>query len=279
MITATKHMVRKVFRAAGFELLHRTPDPVLHMLRAAHERLRFIPSREPSWDHTLGEIHFSAHLRRLLVRHEIDLVIDIGANTGQYGRLLRELGYRGEICSFEPEPNNFSQLQQAAVTDRAWRVYPVALGNAAAEVDLYVATNGVFNSLHPSSPYGRAAFPSDLSLRKTVRVPIRRLDQLWKELTRSDCRRVLLKSDTQGHDLAVLQGGARSLQKCSVVQVEAAFCSIYDGIPGYRSSFDLLEASGFQIGGIFPLSTEDHSLALIEADVLFVRASSAQPGA
>jgi hypothetical protein len=32
--------------------------------------------------------------------YKIDVVFDVGANTGQFGSRLRELGYKGEIISY-----------------------------------------------------------------------------------------------------------------------------------------------------------------------------------
>ncbi len=44
----------------------------------------------------------------------IDCVLDVGAHTGGYGVLLRELGYAGEIVSFEPTAASFAALEARA---------------------------------------------------------------------------------------------------------------------------------------------------------------------
>ena len=41
-------------------------------------------------------------LKKLLEFKKIDFVIDVGANEGRYGKMLREIGYKGKIISFEP---------------------------------------------------------------------------------------------------------------------------------------------------------------------------------
>ena len=45
-----------------------------------------------------------------LVHHKIELLLDVGANTGQYARKVREKGYKNKIISFEPLPEAYEIL-------------------------------------------------------------------------------------------------------------------------------------------------------------------------
>src|SRR4051812_49758697 len=51
-------------------------------------------------------------LAELLTRYAVNVVLDVGANVGQYGQLLRRVGYTGHIVSFEPVPACFAELSQ-----------------------------------------------------------------------------------------------------------------------------------------------------------------------
>ncbi|MFZ0497148.1 MAG: hypothetical protein WBE80_05265 [Methylocella sp.] len=61
------------------------------------------------------------HVQRqsaLMRDRKITLVLDIGANKGQYGKSLRDtIGYKGRIVSFEPLREAFAILQQTAASD------------------------------------------------------------------------------------------------------------------------------------------------------------------
>ena len=69
------------------------------------------------------------HIKKIIERYEIDLVIDVGANNGQFGRLLRETGYEGDILSFEPVGKTFVKLRENCANDNKWRQIKLALGN------------------------------------------------------------------------------------------------------------------------------------------------------
>ena len=63
------------------------------VLKKVAKRMGWVVARvTPSTSH-------AERIKRLLAHHRIDLVLDVGANAGQYGKLLRELGYSGRIIS------------------------------------------------------------------------------------------------------------------------------------------------------------------------------------
>jgi hypothetical protein len=60
---------------------------------------------------------------KLIQSANIDLIIDIGANEGQYGKDLRANGFTGKIISFEPLNDAFAKLKQAAKNDTLWETW------------------------------------------------------------------------------------------------------------------------------------------------------------
>jgi hypothetical protein len=60
--------------------------------------------------------------------HDINVVLDVGANDGDYGREIRDRGYRGLIVSFEPNPKAYDRLKASIAGDSNWLAYPYALG-------------------------------------------------------------------------------------------------------------------------------------------------------
>src|SRR5687767_12447049 len=65
----------------------------------------------------------------LMRRLGIDLVLDVGANTGQFAGELREQGFQGRIISFEPIPAVYRDLERNAAADPLWTAKNFALGN------------------------------------------------------------------------------------------------------------------------------------------------------
>jgi FkbM family methyltransferase len=225
------------------------------------------------------------HVTWLLARYDVDLVLDVGANTGQYGQGLRRSGYRGRIASFEPVPHFADAVEKLARDDDAWTVHRIALGSTEGSVPIRVQRT--FSSLLPASDYGKGRFATlrDFADKddKVVDVPLRRLDsvlpELLPEITRADGGppRVFLKMDTQGFDLEAFRGLGDRVGEIVGLQSEVALLLIYDGMPRMPEAVATYEAAGFELSGMYPVTSEPDG-RVIEYDCVMVRASAAGTG-
>ncbi|MES2785426.1 MAG: FkbM family methyltransferase [Pseudomonadota bacterium] len=208
----------------------------------------------------------SAALARGLEEFEIDCVADVGANAGQFGRKLRDLGYRGAIYSFEPVSAAFKTLQTQSCSDGMWHVFNVALGANAATAQINVSPDTAFSSFLQLSEFGAESWEQARESGKET-VQVRTLDS-YPELHQYS--RILLKSDTQGYDLKVLAGASSLMERVSLVHMELSFRAVYIGGPTFEETVRALADFGFHPVGIYAVS-RSADLTLNEADVLFAR--------
>lgn len=236
-------------RLAGWELLHLNKD-------------------QP----TLG-----AHLKRLLPLLEIDCVLDVGANDGQYAAMLRKVGYRGRIVSFEPVAKTYTKLAQQAAKDRDWKVFHCALAAKAGRRKIHVTRSTVFASFLDPSDYSKEKYPNDMPVERTEEVRLRTLDEVLQEATEGlKSPKLFLKMDTQGYDLKVFAGAKKSLPKILALQTEISIQAIYKGMPNYLESLDKYTKAGFVISGLYPVSRDRETLALIELDCVMRKLGSSK---
>lgn len=179
-------------------------------------------------------------LRELLSKLHVDCVIDVGANEGQYARLLRRLGFAGQILSFEPNIEVFRVMQQAFAKDHAWRGFNCALGGSEGELDFHVFEHSQISSFLPGSERVHSR------LVRTVKVPVRRLDAFLPQiLPEWSNKRIFLKCDTQGFDLEVVKGAEGTLGQVYGLQSEIAVQSLYEGMSRYLEALTFYESLGF----------------------------------
>ena len=226
--------------------------------RAGLDLKRFTPLNDP-------------HLRRAeLMRHErIDLVLDVGANEGQYGCFLRRYGYRGRIDSFEPSSGAFARLARRAAADPAWEVRRAALGAHPARAALYVSENSVSSSLLRPTARLLAAVPGSRAA-ETEEVEVLTLDGLDPHPL-APGRRALLKLDVQGAERDVLSGGTRTLAAVRLIEMELPLAPLYEGQADLRELLDAMGAHGFALASAAPNTIEAATGRLLELDGIFAR--------
>jgi len=211
-----------------------------------------------------------ARLFHLLRYKAIGLVLDVGASDGEYGKGLREGGYRGAILSFEPLPAAYAKLEIVAAAHPPWHLAPrAAVGSRDGSIDINVADNSVSSSILSMRDAHIRAEP-DSRFVGVERVPIIQLDR-FSHPALENPGPILLKIDTQGYELEVLKGAQRLLERVTGLQVELSLTPLYEGQPLYRSVLDWLSERGFNLWGLIPGFVEPKSGRLLQCDGLLFR--------
>ena len=101
------------------------------------------------------------HVWKVLRFLRIDCVLDVGAHRGEYALLLRSLGFRGRIVSFEPVSAVYADLAAAAERDPAWETRRVALGSQDEKRTINVSKLSPLSSFRDLSDHARRELPVD----------------------------------------------------------------------------------------------------------------------
>ena len=212
------------------------------------------------------------HLKKLFDLLQIDCVLDVGANLGQYRDLLRkDVGFRGHIVSFEPIPSHVEAMRQRAKVDENWLIQGFALGASVREAPFNVMKGSELSSfLSPDDSVVASSLPGN-EVDAQIPVHVKTLDVVFPDIEqRLGCGSVFLKLDTQGYDLEVLKGALSVLGVVKAVQIEVSVTPIYKGMPHYTTAISTLEDLGFELSGIFP-NNSGHFPRLIEFDAVMIR--------
>jgi FkbM family methyltransferase len=220
--------------------------------------------------------YLDKHLAEVLERLGVEVVVDVGANYGQYRALLRQIGFTGRIVSFEPVARPYQHCAELAADDPRWHVHRLAIGRRAQRRRIKVGSSEDFSSFLALSRYGRKTF-DELFLSTTQRVDVRTLDSVWGELIGEDAERIFLKTDTQGWDIQVYRGAKHHLRRVIGTQCEVAVQRLYRRMPGYHRSLAFLERRGFAISGLYPV-WRDADLRVGEFDCVMVRPEAMRAG-
>jgi len=211
------------------------------------------------------------HLKAVFEKLKINCVIDVGANVGEYGAMLRRTGYQGRIISIEPVSDVYDKLVRKAANDQSWHTLNVACGsrNEAAAINVFDVS--LHNSLLPPSENMSANIEST-HVERTENVTVKRIDSMFEEfLAGLADPRVFLKIDTQGFDLEVVKGAGVCMQRISAMQSEVSVIPLYEGVPDYMEALSAYRKLGFEPTGFFPILHSPTSQHLVEFDAVLTR--------
>jgi FkbM family methyltransferase len=209
-------------------------------------------------------------LASALAHHRVNLVLDIGANVGQFGTALRRAGYKQRILSFEPLTHAHALLVAASRLDALWEIAPrMALGSRDGETEIHVAGNSVSSSvLDMLERHVKAAPASEFV--GSERVPISTLDTFMRgRHTPEDM--MFLKIDTQGYEDRVLDGASELQPRVRGLQLELSLVPLYEGQVLFDELRQRISAMGFATWAIWPGFFDAQSGRMLQVDVVFFR--------
>ena len=212
----------------------------------------------------------AAKLQKILLYHKIDLVLDIGANIGQYARELRSGGYKGRIVSFEPLSSAHRELMRTSRQDDAWTIAPqVAIGDEDGEITINISSNSYSSSVLDILDLHVDNEPSAAVVSRE-KVKMSRLDTIVGPYI-NESKSIFLKIDTQGFEAQVLDGAAQSLAAIRGLQIELSLVPLYKGQTLFLEMIEKIQKAGFELYGLVPGFTDINSGRLLQADGIFIK--------
>lgn len=238
----------------------------LELLKLRLAKLWHALARPACWKALAAGVAPAVEHRAVLQALQVDGVIDVGANRGQFTLACSLAMPDVPIVAFEPIPEEARTYRRVHGHNPRVKLIESALGEAKGTAMLHLSISADSSSLLPIGKKQTELFENTGEIG-TIKVQIQRLDDLsehWAGRTRQ-----LLKIDVQGYELNVLRGAVETLKSCTHVYVECSEIPLYDGqaLRGEVEVF-LLE-HGFGVKGRYneQLSNGD----LIQADYLFSR--------
>jgi FkbM family methyltransferase len=220
---------------------------------------RLTPSSNPAFQ-----------LLKALNRFDIDLVLDVGANVGQFASELRSVGYKGNLVSFEPLSAAHTALSKAAGSNPKWRVHPrCVIGDYDGEIEINIAGNSVCSSVLPMTELHSSAAEGSAYVG-VESVPLRRLDSVAPAYL-AKSRRPFLKVDTQGFEWKVLDGAVQTLPRIRGILCELSLVPLYEGQRLWMDMIHRLETEGFTLWSIQRGFTDHRDGRTLQLDGIFFR--------
>jgi FkbM family methyltransferase len=216
----------------------------------------------------------SGALRRnsILEKFGVDLILDVGANTGIYGKESRASGYQGQIVSFEPLAEAFAKLLKNTEGDAKWNVHNFALGFEDKKQMINVSANSHSSSILDILDTHTKA-ESSASYVDKQEIQVCTLDSIFNTI-KGAAKEIYLKIDTQGFELNVLRGAIHSLPSINTIQLEMSLRPLYAGQPLYAELMDFLHAQGYMMIDIEPGFADIKTGNLLQFDGIFRRSES-----
>lgn len=198
-----------------------------------------------------------------VIEKDFDCIIDVGANKGQFSKVIRHFYPKSQIYAFEPVPEIFQKTKSNFAGVHNYEIYNVALGNADGEVSFNKNEYGHISSFLEVSGENKH-YPK--TRNSEIKVQIKKLDDLFR--AEQFKGKTLLKLDVQGFELEVLKGADNLLKNIDYVIIEANLENLYVDQPTFTEINTFLNLYKFEVYGMLDFNIGKQN-KYIEIDILY----------
>ena len=181
----------------------------------------------------------------LFDQYKINLIFDIGANTGQFAQRAIKAGFKGKIVSFEPLPDAFHKLQFSAKLNNNWDAENCAIGDYDGKTTLNISQNSYSSSILPILGEHITSAPESVYVDR-IEVEIKKIDTIIYKFYNEN-KNLYIKIDTQGFERNVFEGCLKSLDKICGFQMELSLVPLYEGETLMQEMITLLRQYGYKL--------------------------------
>lgn len=210
--------------------------------------------------------------KNILVTLKCNLVVDIGANKGQFALVSRLCFPEATIISFEPLSKPSTKFLNIFKRDTNVFLQRVAIGNKSGCTTIHVTAENDSSSLLPISKLQTQLFPGT----EEIGIEIIKIGRLNEFLSIDDIiSPAMLKLDVQGYELDALRGCEAMLNRFSYVYVECSFVELYSDQALADDIIAWLSGRGWCLSGIYNMNYDSKGRS-IQADFLFEKSNRLQ---
>ena len=209
-----------------------------------------------------------ARRMQIIESQSIHIVIDIGANNGQYAQQIRNLGYKNKIISFEPLNTAFEALSKVAANDPKWTIYKKALGDKKELSIINVSENSMSSSIMDMLPAHLESAPQSKFI-DTQEIAIDTLDAFLQEIDVENSN-LMVKIDAQGYEKKILDGTLLHFSKIKIFQLEMSLAPLYKGEIDFIEMIHFMKKQGFELYALENGHADETKGKLLQVDGIFV---------
>ncbi|MDO9000764.1 MAG: FkbM family methyltransferase [Bacteroidota bacterium] len=208
-------------------------------------------------------------VRNIHISDDSSLIIDVGAYNGATSILFSEAFPKKKIIGFEANPKAYENAIKNCINHKNITLHNFAISNKSETLNFYITSNDVSSSINKidEKQINSEDYRNELNLKTQINIAAHKLDEFLE-----DKNILILKIDTQGHELKVLDGAKETLKKTSFVLIEMSNHKLYIDGCKYHEVDEMMRKNNFTLIDII-VTYRKKGIILTEYDAIYANNS------